>query len=383
MDSAAGTSLLSTLASAFTRARWASALLLCAIALWAMASQAADSLPRRTAFADTGGRYVLAREKVDAADRSEASGYLVRPVMLAELTDQVRRQGSPAGEGIAVIYPDLDGPYRGIFASIIDGIEQKTKMKVVSYAIGPDMDAAALNAQLKHNGTRVVIALGKQGVKTAASLDREIPVVVGGVLSVPEASSRSLVGVSLTPDPALLFSRLKNMLPAVKRVTVIYDPRQNEWLIKLAHEAAKAQGLELVALEAQDIVTAAHKYKSAFETADARRDAIWLPQDSTTVDENVILPMVLKDSWERGIPVFSSSFLHVKKGVLFALYPNNLELGRTLAELALDASAGEASKHLLPLRDVYAAVNVRTASHIGLNIGYQKPNGFDAVFPEP
>ena len=96
------------------------------------------------------------------------------------------------------------------------------------------------------------------------------------------------------------------------------------------------------------------------------------------------MPLVLKESWNRGVPVFSSSFLHVKKGALFALYPNNLELGRNLAVSALSVLAGESRKRgVSPLREVHTAVNLRTASHIGLNIGYQQQRSFDFVFPEP
>jgi putative tryptophan/tyrosine transport system substrate-binding protein len=167
-------------------------------------------------------------------------------------------------------------------------------------------------------------------------------------------------------------------------VTVIYDPQNNAWLLKLAHAAAKAQGLELVAHEAPDLATAARLYEAAFAAADSRIDAIWLPQDATTVDEATILPLVLKESWNRGVPIFSSSFLHVKKGVLFALYPNNMELGRDLANSALGVLAGEPRKRgVSPLRAVYTAVNLRTANHIGLNIDQQQQRSFNFIFPEP
>jgi putative ABC transport system substrate-binding protein len=302
---------------------------------------------------------------------------------LAELGDQPRRADFHAGP-LAVIYPDIGEPYRSIFAKMIDGIEENTRSTVRSYPIAPGADPGDLNAQLKRNGTKVVIALGRQGLKTASALDRDIPVIVGGVLTVPESENRSLASISLTPDPALLFARLKSLLSSVRRVTVIYDPRYNDWLIKLAREAAKAQGLELVAYEARDLATAARLYESAFESSDGRRDAIWLPQDATTVDEATILPLVLNESWNRSVPVFSSSFLHVKKGVLFALYPNNLNLGHTLAATAQAVLSGDFHKRgMLPLRDVYTAVNIRTASHLGLNIGYQQQRNFDFIFPEP
>ena len=288
------------------------------------------------------------------------------------------------GSAIAVIYPDLGEPFRSVFAQIIDGVEEQANKRVNTHPVGPNSNAAELNAQLKHNGTRVVIVLGRQGVNIASRLDRDIAIVVGGVLSVPEADSRNLIGISLTPDPALLFAFLKKLLPSVKRVTVIYDPQNNASLLKLAQAAAKAQGLELVAHEAPDLATAARLYEAAFAAADSRLDAIWLPHDATTVDEATILPLVLKESWNRGVPIFSSSFLHVKKGALFALYPNNMELGRDLANLALGVLAGEPRKRgVSPLREVYTAVNLRTASHIGLNIDHQQQRSFNFIFPEP
>lgn len=310
--------------------------------------------------------------------------YDFSPISLAEVGDVTKRYDAQAPGTVAVVYPDIGEPYRSVFAKIIEGIEDGARQAVRTYPIGPNQDPAELNGLLKKNGTRVVIALGRQGLKATLSLDSAIPVVVGGVLAIPEAENRSLMGISLTPDPALLFTRLKNLMPSVKRVIVVYNPQHNEWLIKIAREAAKTHGVELITYEARDLASAARAYETAFASADGRRDAVWLPQDATTVDENTILPLVLKESWNRNVPVFSSSFLHVKKGVLFALYPNNLELGRTLASSALAAMSGEGRRRgVLPLREVQTAVNLRTASHIGLTIGYQQQRSFDFIFPEP
>jgi putative ABC transport system substrate-binding protein len=311
----------------------------------------------------------------------------LQPLIIAAMAtlDAPRRQDILDGKGaIAVIYPDIGEPYRSIFSKIIEGIQEQAKVQISIYPVGPNSNAGDLSAQLTRGGVKVVIALGRQGLKAVSGLTPDIAVVVGGVLSVPESESRNLTGISLTPDPALLFALLKRLLPGIKRVTVIYDPQHNDWLIKLAREAAKAQGLELVTREAHDLASAAHLYDAAFAVADSRQDAIWLPQDATTVDDETILPLVLKESWSRGLPVFSSSFLHVKKGVMFALYPNNLGLGRDLASSALGVLSGESRKRgVSPLREVLTAVNLRTASHIGLNLDYQQQRSFDFVFPEP
>lgn len=296
-----------------------------------------------------------------------------RPIHLA-----FNDQGS-----IAVLYPDIGEPYRSVFSRIIEGIEDKAKVRVASYAVGASRNPQDLAAELRRQNIRVVIALGRNGLKAAANLDRDIGVVVGGVLSVPESETRGMSVFSLAPDPSLLFERLRVLTPSIRRVFVVYDPRQNTWLIRLAREAARNQGLELVAQEATDLKTAMHLYQENLASADPKRDALWLPQDSVTVDESSVLPLVLQEAWNRSLVVFSSSVAHVKRGALFSLYPDNVGLGRNLADSALGRAAGSPARAIAPLKEVLMAVNVRTASHLGLGIGQRQQQAFDMVFPEP
>ncbi|WP_255754969.1 ABC transporter substrate-binding protein [Massilia sp. erpn] len=330
-----------------------------------------------------------ARDSVGAVfDRIESGGPLlradVRPVTLAQLEEQLRRPDVQASIGkgtIAVLYPNVEQPFRAAFLSMIQGIEDRTKLRVRSYAVDAKSDPAELNSLLKQNGTKVVIALGRQGLNATSGLDREISVLVGGVLLLSDAEN--VAGISLTPDPALLFSRLRVLLPDLRRVIVVYNPKNSEWLIKLAREAARAQGLELVAHIATDMARAAQLYPTLIAGADSRRDAVWLPHDSTTVEESTILPLVLRETWNNGVPLFSSNVLHVKKGALFAMAPNNVELGRTLASSAMSLIAGDGRRRLMPLREVQTAINVRTANHVGLHLGDQQQRSFDFVFPQP
>ena len=309
----------------------------------------------------------------------------VRAVTLAQLEAQLRRPALQASIGkgtIAVVYPNAEEPFRSAFVAMIQGIEERTKLKVRSYPVDPKVDTAELNAALKRNGTKVVIALGRQGLNATAGLDREIAVLAGGVLLLSEAEN--VMGISMTPDPAMLFSKLHLLLPELKRVIVVYNPQKSEWLIKLAREAAKAQGLELQVHVAGDMGRAAQLYPQVFAAADSRHDAVWLPHDSTTVEESTILPLVLRESWNSGVPLFSSNALHVKKGALFAMLPDNVELGHTLAASAMGVLAGDVRRRpLVPLRELQTAINIRTASHIGLNLGALQQRSFDYVYPQP
>lgn len=352
-------------------AGWLAASLLMTVAapLWATPKEPAD-LPRQSTpmQRDYAGGGIMVAGPVSAV----VGGNIASKVAQA------------AGAGtIAVIYPDIGEPYRSVFTQIIDGIESKANGRVTNFAVGANVDVGELNSFLRRQDARVVIALGRQGVKAAAALDSNIGVVVGGVLTASESEVRDHQVNSLAPDPALLLSRLKGLMPKVRRVFAVYDPHQNAWMMRLAKEAARAHGLELKLYEAQDLRSAMQVYQEIFATCDSSQDALWLPQDSIAVEEGTVVPLVLQKSWNLNLAVFSSSFGHVRRGVLFSLYPNNVELGRHLAGSALGflATGGNESSGMVPLREVLMAINLRTAKHLGINIGRQAA-GFDMTFPE-
>lgn len=284
---------------------------------------------------------------------------------------------------VAVIYPDIGEPYRSIFSQIIEGIEEQTRTRVASYAVGINANVAEISRDLMKNDIRVVIALGRNGLKTASSFGSNVNVVVGGVISAPDTETRGMTILSLAPDPALLFSRLKGLKQTTKRILVVFDPKQNAWLIRLAREAAAAAGIELVAYEATDLKTSVRIYQDILKSIDSTRDALWLPQDTTTVEESSVLPLILREAWNHGFLVFSSNVAHVKRGALFSLYPNNRGMGRSLANSAITkvAQGRQTTSDVLPLKDVLMAVNVRTAAHLGI-YNASKQQGFDLVFPE-
>lgn len=285
---------------------------------------------------------------------------------------------------VAVLYPDLGEPFRSVFAAIIEGIEDRLRGRVASFAAGNNASANDFAAEFKRRDIKVLIGLGRSGMRVASALAGELGVVVGCVVSVQESEARGLTVHTLAPDPALLLGRLRRLMPGVRRVHVVFDPRLNSWLIRLAREAARTEGLELLAQEAGDQAAALRLHAQLLASAEPARDALWLPQDSTTVDDAAVLPLVLKEGWARGLAVFSSNVSHVRRGALFSLYPDNAELGRALAASALRAVGGPrgTTPGVLPLRETLAAVNTRTAAHLGLDLSARLAS-FDTVFPTP
>ncbi len=281
-----------------------------------------------------------------------------------------------------MLYPEIGEPFRAVFASILEGIDDRLQARILRVAVPAEADLAALAADMQRRDPRLVIALGRAGLRLASALDRRIEVVAGGVISPSEAEARDATVLSLAPDPLLLMQRLKALLPGVKRVRAAYSVRHSAWLMRFAQDAARQLGLELQLQEVGDLKAALRHYQDFFAQASAQ-DALWLPQDPLAVDESAVLPLVLQEAWNRNVPLFSSSLAHVRRGALFALYPNNLELGRSLGGSALARLASStAPRGATPLRDVHAALNTRTAAHLGLDLSPQLQRGFELLLPE-
>ncbi len=283
---------------------------------------------------------------------------------------------------LAVVYPELADPFRQVFASILDGIEDRQGGPVARFVVPGNASPAQIADDIRKRDPQVLIGLGRSGMRVASAMAGEMAVLVGCVVSVQEAEARAFPVHTLAPDPALMLGRLRRLRPGVRRVHLVYDPQVNTWLVRLAREAARVEGIELLAQEASDTVEALRTYTQVMSGADAARDALWLPQDPTTVDENAVLSLVLREGWNRNIAVFSSHLAHVKRGALFALYPDIRELGRSLAYAAqrLTGSSRVVTAGVQPLRQALAAINVRTAAHLGVDVAAVQPS-FDLVYP--
>lgn len=269
---------------------------------------------------------------------------------------------------------------------IIGGIEKQLGFSVHRYTVSSkNSEPELLNKWITKNQIQIVIALGKQGVDQAKALPQGMPVIAGAILEPADREMANISGITLAPDPYELFDRLRKLVPEIKRVTIVYSDKHNGWIIDYAKSAAAKFGLELKVFEATNLVEAASLYRKILESDLSISDAIWLSQDNITVDSKTILPLLLKEAWDRNFIVFSSNPSDVKRGVLFSLYPDNNRMGVSLGELAIGIVTNKprSSQQFIPLKDLLIAVNIRTAEHLGLKLSQMDINNFNLVFPAP
>lgn len=291
-----------------------------------------------------------------------------------------------ADTAAAVLYPDIREPFRSVFLNIVKGASDALGGDIETRALTNSDTAADILEWSRQKGLRSIITLGNQGFSLSSELSKDIPVVIGAINMSPELLQGPYYGITLNPDPASLLQRLITIAPKVTRVIVVYQREQDRWMIDKAMTAAQLLGITLHTVPAENIQEAANKYREILNNQLSGSDALWLPQDSAVLDEQAILPMILKEAWDRRLIVFSSNPSFVKKGVLFALYPDNYNMGRSLGAMARRLQApgyrvDPAAQNIEALRDLLIAFNVRTAAHLDIKFSREEANSFDLVFP--
>ena len=283
---------------------------------------------------------------------------------------------------VAVLYPETDAPYRQIFADILSGIEQGLTAETVrAYPLPESPDVSAVRRWLDQQSPAAAITLGRVATESYEATGLKIPHVIGALNASPQTRPQ-VAGVGLAVDPALLFDTLERLSPATRRVWVVFNPVYDRWLIELAQRAAAARHLTLQPLEATDLHVAVQQFLHILNTADPTTDALWLVADAGVVDPEAVLPVLIEQSWHRRLALFSNSLQHAQRGVLFALYPDNMLLGRRLAELTLrilwtpDPLLG-----IEPLRAVKRVLNLKVAAHLDLSVTQGIERQFDLVLP--
>lgn len=285
-----------------------------------------------------------------------------------------------------VLYPDIREPFRSVFLSIARGVSDELGKEALLKAIADEDEPQSIQSWVEGNRIRSVIALGSRGQSLSGEISATVPVVLGAVHMSPELERQGYYGIALSPDPAFLLERLKLLAPGVTRVTVVYHRERDGWMVERARQPAERLGVELNAVPVDKLQEAAGAYRTALSTQSSNTDALWLSQDSAVLDEQAVLPMILKEAWDRKLIVFSSNPSHVRRGILFALYPDNYRMGRSLGAMAALAHrqrmrGDRAPQGMELLRDLSMAFNVRTAGHLGIRYTREFLNSAELVFP--
>ncbi|HWP38149.1 MAG TPA: ABC transporter substrate-binding protein [Gemmatimonadales bacterium] len=158
----------------------------------------------------------------------------------------------------------------------------------------------------------------------------------------------------------------KEVVPALRRVLVTYDPREDEEAeaVSVAKQAAAALGLTIL----DHPITHPHEIEAGLDRLTHRgRDGILIVQ----ANPNLNIPgRSLEVATSYGIPTMYTSAFWAEHGALASYGANEFQQGRQAARLAHKILEGTSPAEIpveLPT-EIEFVVNVRTAERLGLRV---------------
>jgi len=281
-------------------------------------------------------------------------------------------------EPVALLYPEVREPYQQVFLNIAEGIEQEIGHELKYLVITPDTSKDKTIAWLRQHKITGVIAMGNHRAYSFGP-ELNLPIVFGAVAF--QAENLPYSGISLNPNPALLFNEILHLKPDITTIHVVYDPKRNQREIEHAIVLATQLKIKLLSYPTDDLRHAAVAYRNIQKKMDAETEALWLPLGGPARDKS-ILQNILEIAWANNHIVFSSNLADVKRGVMFAMYPDNVGMGHELGKLLKNV---ESNPNLKPdiyfTQSLFKAINRRTAEHVNLRLSNQTLGAYDFVYP--
>ena len=290
--------------------------------------------------------------------------------------------GRAASGPVLVLYPDAPDPYRQAFEQLIAGIARTAGGPLTQRIVTAEMEQAQIQdwLDIQEIDTTIVI-LGQQPASLHDIDHGKRPgqrVFVGGINALP--GQTPWPGVSLIIEPQLYMQTLHDLLPDIRHVIAFYNAQDREW-VPLATRAAASVGLSVEPIAVTDVVSTVRKIAEALKTLDPKTTALWFATNTLDLDTELIFPLVLERAWDQKIAVFSDTVTHAKRGFLFALYPDYIEIGAELGQRIQQGAAGQSAGFTFA-RAARFALNSRTARHLGIPLSDDLIQRAHPLFPQ-
>ncbi|RNC68929.1 MAG: ABC transporter substrate-binding protein [Desulfuromonadales bacterium] len=249
------------------------------------------------------------------------------------------------------------------YDAVADGFRSAVGRKCDQVALS-DLDGEDVTRTLKGYRSRLILAIGVDALREVMRI-KDVPILYTMVLNpetkIAETANVSGVGMNIPPERQLAF--MKQVLPRLRKVGLLYDPTKTGALARRAVRAAETLDLEIVTRE----VRRPREVPGLIDGLKGAVQLFWLLPDPTVVTPQTLeyLPLVAVES-RVSFAAFSDQYL--KNGALLSIGIDPVDIGRQAAELAERVLAGTAPRNVPPLepRRVKINLNTKVARQLGI-----------------
>lgn len=287
-----------------------------------------------------------------------------------------------AAETVAILYPDVPEPERGLFEIIRLGTRDSIAAagaRSVEIAVRENESKVDLANRVQEVGATRILLLGRRAYELSEGLERRYPTYAAAV-DLPVGKSSRVSGITMYADPKVVFKTLHLLAPRIERVIIVIDKQSSTWMLDAAKAAAREERLDPVVHDAHSRSDGTSQAWNILQYGNPDTDALWILDSSGYANEDV-LPELTAESWRRHFLVFSNVVQHVREGALFAVYLDPKGLGRRAGVQVLQTKLG--AHEIVFLEDLERAVNTRVAAHLELPVSGALASTFNLVLGRP
>lgn len=226
------------------------------------------------------------------------------------------------------------------------------------------MEGADIESKIYKAKPQVIIAIGMEALNRTESI-KKIPVVYLMILSPASVTSGrdNISGVSLYIRPERQLAVIKQALPDVKIMGLLYDEARTGDFVKKARRAAAAEGIKLIAKKTQN----SKNVHALLKEMKGKIDAFWMLPDLTVITPETV-ELLLLFSIENRLAVITFSDKYLEMGALMSLNINAYDIGKQAWEIVERVLHGTDIKEIAvsDAREPHVTINLKIAKKLGI-----------------
>jgi putative tryptophan/tyrosine transport system substrate-binding protein len=234
-----------------------------------------------------------------------------------------------------------------------------------------------LARKIRASDASLVVAVGLKAALAAKLEIVDIPVLYMMILDPLKhrLTADNMTGVLLDIPTDRQFKIMRTFLPALRRLSMLYDPDKTAPKVKEAESRAPACEFQLRGFPVEH----EKEVPQQLRTLLSESEALWLIPDSTVLTDESIR-FILESALAKHVPVIGFSSEFTRLGALLSMSIDYGEVGREAGLLAKRILNGEQRLPLKPVsvQRIRITVNQKTARYLGVTI----PKELDSLIDE-
>ena len=266
-----------------------------------------------------------------------------------------------AGQRVLVVQSLSVAPYE----EALVGFKSVCDAEITTVVLA-DQVKANLPQIIQSNKPELILAIGMDALVKVKEIE-DIPIIYMMVLN-PQAifySEKNISGISMTLSPEKQLATLLEVLTAVKRIGILYNPDRTGNFIKGAMNAAHNLGVTLVAEKIQST----KEVPSALKNIRNQIDAFWMIPDIAVYSPETV-EFLLLFFLESQKPIISFSEKYVELGALVSISVDPSDIGHQAGEMAKEIFSNRVPRNgqHIEARRAVISINLKIAKKLGISI---------------